>query len=96
MTAPLGSTTVPLMVPVMTDCAFAVEVNASAARSKAPIQPGTEALPGVLCRADRLIVPIADVMSILPPQVSRCPALVSAVEFALFPDRTAQNGPAQN
>jgi hypothetical protein len=80
----------------MTDCAFAIETSASAARITAPNQPNVEAGADDLRRVIRLIVPIADVMSILPPQVSRCPALVSAVEFALFPDRTAQNGPAQN
>jgi hypothetical protein len=65
------------MVPVMTDCAFAIETNANVLRITAPIQPDVEASPDRLRHASRLLVPIADAMSILPPQVNRCVALLS-------------------
>jgi hypothetical protein len=79
------------MVPVITDCAFAIETSVGAARITAPIQPSIEARPGDLRRADRSIVPIADVMSILPPQVIRCAALLfRGGVCASLPNKTDQ------
>jgi hypothetical protein len=75
MTAPLESATVPVMVPVMTDCPLAIEANASAAKINV-----ARHLPSDTKSGRRFMDRITFVLFILPPELSRLD-----VELRLIP-----------